>query len=77
MHMAFLSRVFKNLQWYGMTKKKHLHSRCFFFGYLGSFKLLGRNKFALRRGFACGKTLVRRKSAAAQKGRWVIFKIAD
>ncbi len=20
MHMAFLSRVFKNLQWYGMTK---------------------------------------------------------
>lgn len=21
MHMAFLSRVFKNLQWYGMTKK--------------------------------------------------------
>lgn len=22
MHMAFLSRVFKNLQWYGMTKEK-------------------------------------------------------
>ena len=22
MHMAFLSRVFKNLQWYGMTVKK-------------------------------------------------------
>ena len=21
MHMAFLSRVFKNLQWYGMTKR--------------------------------------------------------
>ena len=21
MHMAFLSRVFKNLQWYGMTEK--------------------------------------------------------
>ena len=21
MHMAFLSRVFKNLQWYGMTQK--------------------------------------------------------
>lgn len=24
MHMAFLSRVFKNLQWYGMTKRKPL-----------------------------------------------------
>ena len=22
MHMAFLSRVFKNLQWYGMTKRE-------------------------------------------------------
>ena len=22
MHMAFLSRVFKNLQWYGMTMQK-------------------------------------------------------
>ena len=53
-----------------LTKKKHLQCRCFFFGYLGPFKLLGRNKFALRRGFACGKRLVRRKSAAAQKGRW-------
>ena len=31
----------------------------------------------LRRGFACGKTLERRKSGAAQKGCWVIFKIAD
>ena len=51
-------------------KKKHLHSRCFFFGYLGFFKFLGRSEFALRRGFAFGKTLERRKSGAAQKGRW-------
>lgn len=28
------------------------------------FNMLGRNEFALRRGFAYGKTLVRRKSAA-------------
>ena len=33
-----------------------------------------RGEFCLRRGFACGKTLVRRKSAAAQKGRWAVFK---
>ena len=32
--------------------------------------MLGRSEFALRRGFACGKTLERRKSGAAQKGRW-------
>ena len=34
MHMAFLSRVFKNLQWYGMTDK-HLKSSDF-----GCFLLL-------------------------------------
>ena len=28
-----------------------------------------------RRGFACGKTLVRRKSGAALKGRWARFKM--
>lgn len=31
MHMAFLSRVFKNLQWYGMTKcvdKKDAQQKC-------------------------------------------------
>ena len=50
---------------------------CIFFGYLGFFKLLGRSEFALRRGFAFGKTLERRKSGAAQKGRWARFKIAD
>ena len=32
--------------------------------------MLGGSEFRLRRGFACGKTLVRRKSAADQKGRW-------
>ena len=31
--------------------------------------MLGGNEFRLRQGFACGATLVRRKSAAAQKGR--------
>ena len=40
-------------------------------------EMLGMAKPSLRRGFACGKTLVRRKSTTAQKGRWVIFKIAD
>lgn len=30
MHMAFLSRVFKNLQWYGMTKGKSLQDLPFF-----------------------------------------------
>ena len=37
--------------------------------------MLGRNEFALRQGFACGKTLVRRKSAAGQEaGRVVLLK---
>ena len=30
-------------------------------------QMLGRSEFALRQGFACGKTLVRRKGAAGQK----------
>ena len=30
----------------------------------GEFEMLGANEFRLRRGFACGKTLVRRKRAA-------------
>jgi len=29
--------------------------------------MLGGSEFRLRRGFACGKTLARRKSAAGQK----------
>ena len=36
-------------------------------------KMLGGNEFRLRQGFAFGETLVRRKRAAAQKGRWVVF----
>ena len=32
-------------------------------------QMLGGNEFRLRQGFAFGKTLVRRKRAAAQKGR--------
>ena len=72
-----LQRIWKYSDCSDFSKKKHLLCRCFFFGYLGPFKLLGRSEFALRRGFACGKTLERRKSGAAQTGRWVIFKIAD
>ena len=36
-------------------------------------EMLGGNEFRLRQGFAFGKTLVRRKSAAAQKGRRAVF----
>ena len=46
-------------------------------GTLNSFHMLGGSEFRLRQGFACGKTLVRRKSAAAQKGRRVVFKVAN
>ena len=34
------------------------------------FDRLGGSGFRLRQGFACGKTLERRKSGAAPKGRW-------
>ena len=37
-------------------------------------EMLGRSEFALRQGFACGKTLVRRKGAAGQKAGWVLLK---
>ena len=37
--------------------------------------MLGGSEFRLRRGFACGKTLVRRKSAADQKAGWVQFRL--
>jgi len=33
----------------------------------------GRSEFRLRRGFACGKALVRRKGAAGQKAGWVVL----
>ena len=72
-----LIQNFKYLDCSDLPKKKHLHSRCFFFWYPGFFKMLGRNEFALRRGFTCGKTLERRKSGVAQKDRWTRFKIAD
>ena len=35
--------------------------------------MLGGSEFRLRRGFVCGKTLVRRKGAAGQKAGWVVF----
>ena len=35
--------------------------------------MLGAAEPPLRRGFAWGKTLVRRTRAAGQKGRWVVF----
>ncbi len=31
MHMAFLNRGFKNLQWYGMTKRRDTHLCVFSF----------------------------------------------
>ena len=34
--------------------------------------MLGGSEFRLRRGFACGKTLVRRKGAAGQKAGWAV-----
>ena len=34
--------------------------------------MLGGSEFRLRRGFACGKTLVRRKGAAGQKAGGVV-----
>ena len=34
--------------------------------------MLGGSEFRLRRGFACGKTLVRRKGAAGQKTGWTV-----
>ena len=37
-------------------------------------EMLGRSEFALRQGFASGKTLVRRKGAAGQKDGWVLLK---
>jgi len=40
-------------------------------------EMLGMAKPSLRRGFAWGKTLVRCKSTAAQKGRRARFKIID
>lgn len=34
MHMAFLSRVFKNLQWYGMTRGRKVYfAATFFYGF--------------------------------------------
>ena len=52
----------------------------FFVGYAArraappfGISMLGGSEFRLRRGFAYGKTLVRRTRAAAQKGRWAAF----
>jgi len=36
--------------------------------------MLGASELPLRQGFACGKTLVRRKCAAGQKADWVLLK---
>ena len=35
------------------------------------FQMLSGNEFRLRRGFACGKTLVRPEGAAGQRAGWV------
>lgn len=40
-------------------------------------QMLGGNEFRLRRGFAYGKTLERRKGGAARKGRCTKFKMVN
>ena len=40
MHMRFLSRGFKNLQWYGMTTKKDAFLASFFVGRPGSVSFI-------------------------------------
>ena len=37
-------------------------------------EMLGRSEFVLRQGFACGKTLIRRKGADGQMAGWVLLK---
>ena len=46
--------------------------RCFFFWIPGEFEMLGASEVPLRQGFACGKTLVRRKRAAPLCGAPVL-----
>ena len=48
-------------------KNNHTCRVWLFLWYPGEFEMLGGSEFRLRRGFACGKTLARRKSAAGQK----------
>ena len=61
-------------------KERHAFSVSFFLGFADRWPapsvgilMLGGSGFRLRRGFACGKTLARRKSAAGQKAGWVIL----
>ena len=63
-------------------KERHAFSVSFFLGSgrrmrppPSGIEMLRAAKPPFRRGFACGKTLVRRKSGAALKGRWTRFKM--
>ena len=78
---AVLSR-FKNIDFNRpFHKKGHDVSRVLFCGFRrpkgrlhpAVIQMLGGSEFRLRRGFTCGKTLVRRISAAGQKAGWVIL----
>ena len=70
------SNPFRSTKKKGTTKR-----RVFLFGFRSRWSLhpaviamLGRNGFALRQGFACGKTLVTRHSARPPEGG--IYRIA-
>ena len=61
------------------TKKDTTYVVSFFVGYAARraappfrISMLGAAEPPLRRGFACGKTLVRRTRAAGQKAGWVV-----
>ena len=65
-------------------KERHDRGHVFLFGFRRpgaappfGIRMLRAAKPPFRRGFACGKTLERRKSGAAQKGRRTRFKTAD
>ena len=80
-HLPFKQGVrSSNLRWV-TTKKDTTYVVSFFVDFAARWaaspfriKMLGMAKPFLRRGFACGKTLERRKSGAALKGRWARFK---
>ena len=57
---------------YVQDKKEAPALQVLLFWIPGDLNMLGRNEFALRQGFACGKTLVRRKSAAPLCGAPVL-----
>ena len=57
---------------YVQDKKEAPALQVFLFWIPGTFNMLGGSEFRLRQGFAWGKTLVRRKSAAPPCGAPVL-----